>query len=326
MITSFNSATSRDLSPVINVLTTVAGIAGSLYKSVQPSVESRWDDAHPELSSAREEIARRILPLISELASCPVEHVAMLSEAIDALRAQLAGLRRLRRDWISQQLGPRKQLTVELGTRDLVSLPDPAPPESLDDPAVPDAQRALVSELNVLVARCDHEVHEREVPLNAEPEDLSGYEDAFLYRRPRLVTLAVYTRDDADRRWLLAPESTATVAVVDEYSIISALDLTAGWFTERSQSVEFHPDQRMKTWATQSTSSVGSVLSAGREVATAVADAYQARLAASGTERAAAAEKADNVLKLNELAAGLALLPLSQAAADALAGLKPFIE
>ena len=320
IITGVNSGVSRDLTPVLDIIKTVASLAAPI-KGFQPmdSLEERWALLHESLSTDLDNLLASLQRLIGMLSTAmdPAQ-IALIGTAIQPVKAEIAAIDALRREWMAGHVTSESK-TFELTLQQLVrvyrgdspqgKLPEDLPRDSLRE--ITPEQQDFGATYGVLIAALDLERTAFLPTVLQPPADVP--DDHILLRVPRIATIGMYRK--RANSWKLDPSTVQSISVVDDFSDLIEISLEGEWFEEHNQQLVLEVDQSIKTWGVTRNSTLGPVLTSVAGVATAAGETYKARNAAkkpTDDEKAATTAKAKLELlktssELTKLARGYGL-------------------
>ena len=284
IITGVNSGVSRDLTPVLDVIKTVASLAAPI-KGFKPtdSLEERWAALHEPLSTNLINLSASLERLIGMLSTAtdPAQ-IALIGTAISPVKAEIASIDALRREWMAGHVTTQSK-TFDVTLQELVrvyredapqgKLPESLPPYSTQ--AITPEQQQFASAYGVLIAALDLE-RTAFLPTVLQPPTEVPV-DHILMRVPRIATIGMYRKTAGS--WTLDPSTVQSISVVDDFSDLIEISLESDWFEEHNQQLVLEVDQSIKTWGITRNSTLGPVLTSVAGAVVAAGDTYKARRA-----------------------------------------------
>jgi hypothetical protein len=195
----------------------------------------------------------------------PAERVTALEAALAAARRELALLETQVAAWRAIRFPVWTQsLVYDVGTDDLPELPELAERLHRADLRLDGDAAEAAHRLGVVVVRV---ADSRNVPISDELDD--GEYDAFLYREPRLVSLAIYEAEPVADRASATKDSEAfrlrrltSAWVVDSYSEQGVIRYRSDAFAKRAATAAFGEAGTLTGFSNSNTSALGAVAGA----------------------------------------------------------------
>ncbi|MFF1612263.1 hypothetical protein ACFVYA_31155 [Amycolatopsis sp. NPDC058278] len=301
VITSVGTESGRDLSPVISLVAKVVPVLAAFSLepvALEKSLDERWRGRFEEQDTLITVLSERMAALLGELAAATPVQITEIGAALDVLERELGALDRMRREWIVGQAKSEPAITCEFAPSDLYRPETDDLRDELDAGIeIPAAQMTLAGQAGVLVALAGR----RAMAATSAASDDLELVDALVFRRPRPMSLGVYTRTEAGAPWRLDRATVRELDVVDEYSQQDQICFNSALARKNNVDVTFHADGSINTYSIKSAPMFSELATAAGSVLDAVAAARKAQL-----------EKPDAVKKaLDEAQTKLGLLKTS---------------
>lgn len=303
VIESIGTSSSRDITPVINLAAKLVqfvpgvrllGVPVTAESAVEKELaepgtclEDLWIARFPSQAGLLDGLSDRMQDLLEQLAKAEAEAIPGIGTALTVVERELGALDRMRRDWIASRATTNSPTSWEFDTEDLILQQEtPNFPGKLGrDVVISDLQRELVEQAGLLLVLGGR--------LGKAPVTHLGYldlTDALVFRRPRSMTLGVYTRENEDQDWTRDPGRDTVIDVLDLNCEINEVTFDGSWIEKNTIKLDFHPDGSMKTYSVSSSPALSDIATAAGGLADAVATARKERKPAEDPKAKALAE------------------------------------
>lgn len=270
VIESISGESGRDITPFLEIASSVIQLASASILLAQPnrpsqaptqSLEKQWETRNENLVQYRAGLEGQLLRLADFLVdptSTPTD-IVELNAAVSAIQFRLYELDRIQREWIASRARSSAPENFHLDTKDIIRVNSRSlPPALMVEPTdIPRAQEITTQEHGFLIVVADPN---RSAVEQTVDSDLIDSTDTICFRRTRTAKYGIYRRENGleTNRWLLEPNCSEIVDIVDEFSPMEVIRLDASWLRKRKVTIEFHDDGSIKTYGIVSNPALSS--------------------------------------------------------------------